>query len=372
MGATAAPLSLFSGRIYPAEMRPSEKERVAMRKIAEAFREQFHVPGLSVAFARHGQMVYQEAFGHADIESNVPATSAHLFRIASVTKPITSAAIFALLEEGKLGLNDRVFGPEGWLRSDDPPDLTEHAKQITIHHLLTHTSGAWPSDCTDPMFRDPSISQRDVILWTLTNRAVTEPAGTSYAYSNFGYCLLGRIIERATRMDYADYVRNRILWRSHISSMRIADSRRAGRARNEVVYYAEGPAGSCAPLPYNMNVARMDSHGGWIATAADLVRFANAVSGFKSTESILSSESLRVMNRPVPASTASGYACGWSVNTVPNWWHIGSLPGTTSIVVRTASGMCWAALANRRANGINLGIDNLMWEMARAVPSWKA
>jgi len=70
----------------------------------------------------------------------------------------------------------------------------------------------------------------------------------------------------------------------------------------------------------------------------------------------------------------SGYARGWAVNNAPNWWHSGSLPGTTTIMVRTASGFCWAALTNTRATGqpdIGLALDNMVWDMARKVSAWK-
>ncbi len=71
------------------------------------------------------------------------------------------------------------------------------------------------------------------------------------------------------------------------------------------------------------------------------------------------------------ATTANPhYACGWCVNSFPNWWHTGSLPGTLTVMVRTASGLCWAALTNTRAEGINL--DAMMWKMVNAVPAWKA
>jgi hypothetical protein len=74
------------------------------------------------------------------------------------------------------------------------------------------------------------------------------------------------------------------------------------------------------------------------------------------------------------SSANAGYAKGWAVNRVPNWWHTGSLPGTTSIMVRTASGFCWAALANtREASGDTGGaMDRMMWDLVRQVKRWKA
>jgi hypothetical protein len=92
------------------------------------------------------------------------------------------------------------------------------------------------------------------------------------------------------------------------------------------------------------------------------------VDGFKTTPGILGAECLKTMTT---ASTANAnYACGWCVNRIPNWWHTGSLPGTLSILVRTASGLCWAAVTNTRSEGLNL--DEMMWQVAKAVPAWRA
>jgi len=92
------------------------------------------------------------------------------------------------------------------------------------------------------------------------------------------------------------------------------------------------------------------------------------VDGFKDTPNILAENTLKIMTTATTAN--SNYACGWSVNSVPNWWHSGSLPGTLTILVRTASGLCWAAFTNTRANGFDL--DEMVWKMVSAVPAWRA
>jgi beta-lactamase family protein len=147
--------------------------------------------------------------------------------------------------------------------------------------------------------------------------------------------------------------------------MQIAGNTRNERAAREVTYYTQDGGD-----PYRMNVRRMDSHGGWIATAKDLVRFAMHVDGFATTPNILSASVVKTMTTGTAANAS--YASGWSVNKRPNWWHGGSLPGTTSILVRTASGLCWSALANTRVKGMDLAIDELMWKLAKSVPGWNA
>jgi hypothetical protein len=133
-----------------------------------------------------------------------------------------------------------------------------------------------------------------------------------------------------------------------------------------VVYYDQN-----GENPYGVNVARMDSHGGWLATASDLVRFAVRVDGFADPPDLLAPPTIAMMTTPTAANGA--YARGWSVNRHGNWWHTGSLPGTTAILVRTARGLCWAALLNsrRRRSEIPGALDRMMWEMADKVAAWR-
>ena len=149
-----------------------------------------------------------------------------------------------------------------------------------------------------------------------------------------------------------------------IIGMEIAGNSLADRRPQEVRYYGQGNEN-----PYNMNVRRMDSHGGWLARPASLAMFTSHVDGF-SPSSILLPATIQEMT--AASSANAGYAKGWQVNQFNNWWHNGSLPGTISIMVRTHSQFCWAALINtRRPNSdIGLDLDKLVWTMARKVGSW--
>ena len=217
------------------------------------------------------------------------------------------------------------------------------------------------------MFRNPGMNHKQLIHWAIANVALTHPPGEHYAYSNFGFCILGRVIEKLTGVAYEQHVRDAILKRCGVTGMRIAGNTLAERAPGEVIYYGAG-----GQNPYGMNVRRMDSHGGWLATARDLAMFASHVDGHSASRNILEPASIREMT--TASSANAGYAKGWAVNRVPNWWHGGSLPGTTSIMVRTASGFCWAALANTREAPADTGgaMDRMMWDLVRQVKSWKA
>lgn len=356
------PLSAVAGDALPTSL--SEQERSSLSALAKKFLEEFKAPGLSVAIAKNGRLVYQEGFGFADMEKREPLNPSHIFRIASVSKPITSAAIFSLIEQGKLQLHDRIFGPKGLLGSDyeNPPSAPLNA--ITVHHLLTHTCGGWSNAKRDPMFLNPKMNHRELIEWSLKNIPLEHEPGSHYDYSNFGYCLLGRIIEKVSGLSYAEAVQQHIFKKCGIETMKLSGNTLADRAEHEVIY-----CGQNKENPYSMNIRRMDAHGGWLGTPTDLVKFALHVDGFDTTPDILRADTIKIMT--APSTVHANYACGWVVNKSANWWHNGSIPGVTTILVRTASGLCWAAFANTRATGISKGIDKLIWKMVSAVPAWQ-
>jgi CubicO group peptidase (beta-lactamase class C family) len=368
----AAPAVRTLARAFPPSHSPDQPddiERQAIARVATAFMSKFDVPALSVAIAQHGSLVYQYAFGFANRQTHQHATADNLFRIASVTKPITSTAIFSLIERDKLRQHDTVFGPRGILGAKfGRPPYKPWVEDITIDHLLTHTCGGWDNSNDDPMFENPQMDHAQLISWTLDTKPLKHRPGTNYSYSNFGYCVLGRVIEHLTGRPYANFVHEEILAKCGIRDMRISGNTLKQRFPQEVVYY-----GQHGENPYDMNVTRMDSHGGWLASPRDLVLFLTHVDGFTSTPNILKPETIKLMT--TGSSVNSGYARGWAVNNAPNWWHNGSLPGTSTIMVRTNSGFCWSALTNTRTTtgpDIGLALDNMVWDMVHQVSAWHA
>jgi CubicO group peptidase (beta-lactamase class C family) len=297
----------------PDQELPTGAEHVAMANIGKNFMQQFFAPALSVAIVRDGRFVFERPFGMASRQDHQQCTRQSLFRIASATKPITSVAIFTLVEKGQVKLTDKVFGPGAILGNDyGKPPYKQYVTDVTVDQLLTHTSGGWPNDSTDPMFRFKSWDHAKLISWTLENLPLTYPPGEHWAYSNFGYCVLGRVIEKVTGQAYKDYVQQAVLGPCGISDMRIAGNTLRQRAPDEVVY-----VGQFGENPYDMNVTRMDSHGGWIATPTDLARFLAHVGGSAAVPSILKPETIRIMTTPSPAYPKSPRqnmrAVGWSV-----------------------------------------------------------
>jgi CubicO group peptidase (beta-lactamase class C family) len=223
------------------------------------------------------------------------------------------------VEQGHLSLIDRVFGEHGILSEYQLPANDHFIGEITIDHLLTHTVGAWGNQKDDPMFAHQDMDHRGLIAWTLENPPLSQQPGTRYAYSNFGYCLLGRVIEKITGQSYVDYIRQAVLVPSEAQGMRIAGNSLRERADGEVIYHRQ----QGDRQPYDMNFARMDANGGWLASPRDLVGFANHVFGTARNAAILKPETISAMT--APSTVNPSYARGWSI-TGPNRWHGGSLP----------------------------------------------
>ncbi|MDC6684635.1 beta-lactamase family protein, partial [Leclercia adecarboxylata] len=131
----------------------------------------------------------------------VPLEARHRFRIASISKPLTAAAVLTLVEAGKLRPSDHVFGLRGGLGPGVTPTRalphTPRIRAVTVGQLLSHPTGGWPNDGKDPMFQQPALSADQLIAWTLQQPlyALPEDPGQMWRYSNFGYCVLGRVIE---------------------------------------------------------------------------------------------------------------------------------------------------------------------------------
>ncbi len=355
---------------------PTPDERKRMAALADDFMRTNNIPGLSIAIAIKGKPAYVEAFGVADRETGEAVTPQHRFRIASISKTITATGIFTLIEAGKLKLDSYVFGPDSVLGADypTPPSLQSLMKpeaprsfneQITIEHLLTHTTGVWEHGANDPLRKNKEMTHRQLIAWTLEHMPLTTAPGQTFGYSNFGYCILGRVIEKLTGQRYEQYIQDNILKRCGITGMQIAKNTLAERAANEVKYYGSYD-------PYKRDVARLDSCGGWIGTPSDLTNFFGHIDGFKDTDQLLSDDTLRVMT--TPSAVNPRYAKGLFIDRRDgrdNWWHDGLLDGTTTVSVRTGGDFCWSAFTNAGgANNFTRGLGQLMWTMARSVPRW--
>jgi N-acyl-D-amino-acid deacylase len=362
------------------------------------------IPGGALAVVKDRRLVYARGYGWADVVEKVPVAANSLFRIASISKPFTAVAIMQLVERRQLTLDARVtelLPQRAVLAKGASPD--PRWAQITVRHCLQHTGG-WDRDQSfDPMFRPrviaaatgtPAPASADAVIRFMLGQPLDFAPGTRYAYSNFGYCVLGRIIEVVAKQPYEKFVQANVLAPCGITAMRLGRTRAAERAEREVRYYAPGdPQGenvfpgppAQVPWPYGtFHLEAMDAHGGWLASAVDLVRFAAALRDPERCP-LLKPESWRQLHAPPPAPVARRedgslrevfYACGWQVRPQrvgANYWHNGSLPGTATLLVRRSDGLDWAVLFNQRQDGGKLNdgaIDPALHRAAAEVKDW--
>ena len=134
----------------------SRKEVQKIDSLVAGFMREYAVPGLALSVAYRGKIVLDQGYGYRDQENRFETQPGTIFRIASLSKPITAVALYTLVEAGKLKLSDKVFGEGAILgarygtRAYGP-----NLRSLTVDHLLTHTSGGWPNDYRDPMFMPP-------------------------------------------------------------------------------------------------------------------------------------------------------------------------------------------------------------------------
>ena len=353
------------------------------------------IPGAAVAVVRYGRLVYARGFGVADRESGTPVQPDSLFRIASLSKPITAVAVLKLVEDGRLELDTRVF--RDLLAGIEPhPPADPRMNEITVRDLLRHSGGfdrvrrgdiQWDQKKISRKIRKrPPLDCADVIAYMKRRRLDFSP-GERYAYSNFGYCALGRVIEQASGMSYEEYVRQEILIPAGAARMRVADPFPGGRLEDEVKYYdhpgakrrksLDGRVRKRVPRPYDGFLSTMDAHGGWAASAVDLLRFVVAVDG-RDGDDVLADETVGLMiERSDYGHDDVWYGLGWLVRDIgggqSNWWCDGSMPGASSLLVRAGNGFSWAVVMNsrpRKWSGFNLAIDMAMWEAFSQVTRW--
>ncbi len=270
--------------------------------LVKAEMQKRHIPGLSLAVVQKGQVVKLGSYGLANVELNVPTTPQTVFQIQSITKTFTSTAILMLMEEGKLSLEDPVSKhiegtPEAW-------------KDITLRHLLTHTSGI------KDFINEPTASLRlDVtekqVLRDTAPRPLNFTPGQRYAYSNTNYHLLAMIIRKHKGKSYGDFLAERVFGPLEMNNTRVfghsalIPHRASGyHWRDNALRNGDFVAESI--LGYG--------GGGIVSTAADMAKWAAAFE----EEKLLKKSTIEQAWRPVKLADGktAGYGLGWGVDSV--------------------------------------------------------
>ena len=304
------------------------------------------IAGLSVAITRDDHLVYAKGAGFANnATGEVVNANRHLFRIASVSKTMTAIAIMKLIEENKHGLQltSPVFGAGAILGTRyGTKTYSTLTKAITVQNLLEHTSGIPNVTNTLEWMR---LSPEDAVSWMINNAQPTVAPGTKHEYLNFGFNLLGRVIEAVTGSTYETYMLNNILNSSPQSpnTMVLGDST---PRPNEVSYYPDD----------GLNRRLFDSFGGWLARPIDLVGVLSRVDGFSRPDIITALTRTTMWN---PSTLDATYAKGWMLGG--DWrGHNGYfIQGTISWLVRRDDGFGFAVIINTTPSGGVVSTDEL-------------
>ena len=318
---------------------PSEKAAALLAGLIET-----NDPGLAVMVAQNGKILFEQGCGLADREHHVPIRPQTTFLIASLTKQFTAAAILKLQEEGKLSVNDKL--------SKYLPNFPR-GDEVTLRHLLTHTSGLHDYTIT-PDFRSRatnSTATTKVLLAALIESAKQNPydfdPGAEWRYNNSGYTLLGYIVEQASGKTYGDFLREnffRPLRMTHTGVYRA----HAG-SPHETRGYCLGTNGFERAV--NFDPSWFGGAGVLCSTVADLNRWNEGIFNGR----LLDAASLQAAFTPVKedvaqANSDNGYGFGWEVRRARGLrviLHTGGLNGFRCILLRVPDEkMTMAILAN--------------------------
>ena len=270
--------------------------------------ERLKLPSLSIAFYKD-DFLWKKSFGYADMEHKIPAGPDTLYRLASISKPITAIGILRLMEEGKLNLDDEV--------QKYVPYFPRKRWPVTIRHLLGHLSGIshYRNYDEEGHFKKHYTTEESIGVfkdWELE----AEP-GTKYIYTTYGFNLLGAVIEGASGKPYAEYMRENV-WKPlgmNNTRMDIADTIIPNRARgyrriSEDVKNCEF-----------VDISSRFAGGGILSTAVDLVNLSRALDENK----VLSKEIQKMMYTSMVTKDGhmTGYGMGWGVNFIQGFWNVG-------------------------------------------------
>jgi CubicO group peptidase (beta-lactamase class C family) len=278
------------------------------------------VPGAGVAVLRDGAPLIHRAYGLADVDARAAATPATNYRLASLTKQFTAAAILLLAEDGRLSIDDPV---RKWL-----PTLPAAADDMVIRHLLTHTSGLIDFEDVIPEGSTSQLLDADVLeLLEAENRSYFPP-GTSYRYSNSGYSLLALIAGLASGKDFAAFLRERIFLPLGMQNTVAFEA-----GISAVVHRAFGHSAarnSWTRTDQNLTSATLGD-GGIYSSIEDLAKWDAALYG----DRLLRPASLRLAFQPATPTDdpTVRYGFGWRI-TGGTAWHSGESIGFRNVIVR--------------------------------------
>jgi CubicO group peptidase (beta-lactamase class C family) len=316
------------------------------------------LPGAAFAMARDGKLILAKGYGWSNVATGTPADPETLFGLASLSKPLTAVGTLKLVEQGKLGLDDRVFDLLNDIKPPPGAQGDPRLKTITVRQCLNH-SGGWDRGVAgDPINWEPQIcrayrvppplSAVQFLSFMLTQGLDFDP-GTQQKYSNIGFVILGEVISRVSGLPYDRYLSDQVLKPMGI--------KRAGLHGFDGKYIIGEAvrclAGTLVPLP-PMLLPMINAAGGWTASVVDMVRFLTNLDGSRG-EPVLGEKMRKAMLEPPTdplkrRDSGTWFGLGWDAVIIKDkamaYYKEGSYQGMRTFMKRLPSGINWALLFN--------------------------
>lgn len=289
----------------------------------ETFKKKQHIPGLQLAVMKDDSLVYSNAFGHSDKSNKVKTNTTTQFRIASVSKTLTSAGLMKLVSQGKVDLDKSV--------RHYVPSFPQKKHPISVRQLLSHLGGIrdyFGKSWEEEIFIQEHYNNSTEAISIFSEDALVAKPGTQFVYSSFGYTLLGAVIESASKQSYLEYM-NKEIWKPLNMDFTYGDISDSTMAHKSKFYFFAGVEAT----PYDLSYSYPG--GGLVSTSEDLVNFGSAL-----LEDKLLGDSVREQvfeTQHTSDSLPTGYGLGWYIGEDLNgnkiWYHAGELPSSGSMLL---------------------------------------
>jgi CubicO group peptidase (beta-lactamase class C family) len=339
-GARIARISLFVAlcvwllaAAFAEDAKVSAEKRALLEDTVSKFMASTNAPGIAVAVVLNGEEVWSEGFGMADLENNVPVTTQTLFRLASISKPITATAAMQLWEQGKLDLEVPI--------QKYCPAFPQKESPINTRQLMSHLAGVrhYRTDPKEDLETNNTKHFDDPIaggIQFFANDPLLSKPGSKFNYSTQGFTLVGCAIEGASGEKYVDYVRQHIFMPAGMNSTRWDD--RFSVIPHRTRFYSKTKMGVVQNSEFLDSSYKIPG-GGWLSSADDMARFEVAILGdrfVKRATRDLMWTAQHASSPEVVEEKHGGYALGWGVGDaagVPDVGHGGGQQGTSTFIM---------------------------------------
>jgi N-acyl-D-amino-acid deacylase len=316
------------------------------------------IPGAALAITKDGKLVMARGYGWANLATEEPVHPDTLFGIASLSKTFTATAVLKLVEQGKLKLDDHPFKLLTHIKPLRGAKVDPRLYEITVRQLLNHSGGwdhqksgdpvSWTTNLQIQRHDKTPVSSEYLISATMGVRLDFDP-GTDCKYSNFGYIVLGEVIEKASGQSYEKYVKDHILIPAGAKSGTLHPLNK-GYFKNEARRYLAGTDTELPPWKQKYS----DAAGGWAISAPDMARFLTALDGSRG-KPLLDEKTFRSMIELPPKplgvrENGTHVGLGWDSVVLPEktfgYFKDGNWYGMRAYMKRLPNGVNWVLLLN--------------------------